>query len=197
MQFNLPVVPITDLAVHKREKELVVATQGRSFWILDDLPLLHQMMDAGGFSAAAETQLFKPKDSYRMPGGGGVPLPADCDDRSKSSERRSRLLFVESKTDDRYCARVSRSGRQVDSQVHGARAHGSRRCASSRRQPPGEEGGFGGGGRRRVPTDVGLNRFVWDMRYPDAVRFPGMILWAGETRGPRMRAGNLSGEADG
>src|SRR5688500_4950136 len=76
LQLNLPVVPITDLAIQKREKELVVATQGRSFWILDDLPLLHEMMDKGGFNAAGETQLFKPKDSYRMPGGGGFPLPA-------------------------------------------------------------------------------------------------------------------------
>ncbi len=76
MQFNLPVVPITDLAVHKREKELVAATQGRSFWIFDDLPMLHQLMDAGGFSAASESKLFKPKDAYRMPGGGGGPLPA-------------------------------------------------------------------------------------------------------------------------
>ena len=49
LQLNLPVVPITDLAIHKRDKELVVATQGRSFWILDDLPLLHQMMDARWF----------------------------------------------------------------------------------------------------------------------------------------------------
>ena len=71
LQLNLPVVPITDLAIQKREKELVVATQGRSFWILDDLPLLHQLMDAGGFNAASETRLFKPKESYRMPGGGG------------------------------------------------------------------------------------------------------------------------------
>ena len=74
LQLNLPVVPITDLAIQKREKELVVATQGRSFWILDDLPVLHQMMDAGGFKAAGETKLFKPKESYRMPGGGGFPL---------------------------------------------------------------------------------------------------------------------------
>ena len=73
MQLNLPIVPITDLAIQKREKELVVATQGRAFWILDDLPVLHQMMDKGGFSAASETQLYKPKESYRMPGG-GFPL---------------------------------------------------------------------------------------------------------------------------
>src|SRR5688500_14376561 len=76
MQFNLPVTPITDLAVHKREKELVAATQGRSFWVFDDLPMLHQLMDAGGFRGAAETKLFKPKDAYRMPAGGGGPLPA-------------------------------------------------------------------------------------------------------------------------
>jgi len=70
MQLNLPTVPITDLAIHKREAELVAATQGRSFWIFDDLPTLHQMMDAGGFKAAADTKLFKPKETYRMAGGG-------------------------------------------------------------------------------------------------------------------------------
>src|SRR5438034_789494 len=74
MQLNLPLVPITDLAIHKREKELVAATQGRSFWIFDDLPALHQMMDAGGFAAASQTKLFKPKAAYRMAGGGGFPL---------------------------------------------------------------------------------------------------------------------------
>jgi len=53
-----------------------------------------------------------------------------------------------------------------------------------------DEGGFGGGGAARVSTEVGLNRFVWDLRYADAVRFPGMILWAGETRGPRIVPGS-------
>jgi hypothetical protein len=40
-----------------------------------------------------------------------------------------------------------------------------------------------------VTTDVGLNRFVWDLRYAESVRFPGMILWAGEMRGPRVAPG--------
>ena len=52
MQFNLPIVPITDLVIHKREQDLVAATQGRSFYVFDDLPLLHQLKDAGGFPAA-------------------------------------------------------------------------------------------------------------------------------------------------
>src|SRR5262247_3051084 len=75
MQLNLPVTPITDLAIHKREQELVAATQGRSFWIFDDLPALHQMINAGGFKAASDLKLFKPKEAYRMAGGGGGPLP--------------------------------------------------------------------------------------------------------------------------
>jgi hypothetical protein len=75
LQLNLPITPITDLAIHKREKELVAATEGRAFWIFDDLPALHQMMDAGGFAAASQTKLFKPKEAYRMAGGGGFQLP--------------------------------------------------------------------------------------------------------------------------
>ena len=56
--------------------------------------------------------------------------------------------------------------------------------------PSGEESEFFGAGRTpRVTTDVGLNRFVWDLRYANAVRFPGMILWAGDLRGPRVTPG--------
>ncbi len=61
---NLPITPITDLAIHKREKDLVVATQGRSFYVLDNLPLLYQMADA----EKAGAFLFKPEDAYRTAG---------------------------------------------------------------------------------------------------------------------------------
>ena len=75
MQFGLPVVPITDLAIHKREQDLVAATQGRSFYIFDDLPLIHQLMDAGGMDVIKQTKLFQPENPYRMDGG-SPPLPA-------------------------------------------------------------------------------------------------------------------------
>ncbi|HUQ32575.1 MAG TPA: hypothetical protein VM095_10675, partial [Pyrinomonadaceae bacterium] len=71
LQLNLPVVPITDLIVHRGERDLIAATQGRSFWVLDDLPVLHQMADA---MDAAPAFLFKPEDAYRFQGGGGPPL---------------------------------------------------------------------------------------------------------------------------
>jgi photosystem II stability/assembly factor-like uncharacterized protein len=63
LQLNLPIVPITDLAV--KNNNLVVATQGRSLWILDDLSILHQASEIKG----EENVLFKPKDTYRMRGG--------------------------------------------------------------------------------------------------------------------------------
>jgi photosystem II stability/assembly factor-like uncharacterized protein len=58
LQLNLPVVPITDLAVHKRDRDLVVATQGRSFYVLDDLTVLHAMRDD---IARTDAHLLNPK----------------------------------------------------------------------------------------------------------------------------------------
>jgi len=190
LQLNLPIVPITDLAIQKRERELVVATQGRSFWILDDLSLLHQFMDAGGLTSIGETRLFQPRDSYRMAAGGGGPLPPTATlGRNpangvvvyyslKSKPATSvEIEFLDStgKSIRKFTQRVPREG---ETAAPGAPA------------APAGEGGFGGGGAPPpVPIEVGLNRFVWDTRYPDAVRFPGMILWAGETRGPKLPPG--------
>jgi hypothetical protein len=46
------------------------------------------------------------------------------------------------------------------------------------------------GGPARAAAEKGLNRFVWDLRYPDATRFPGMILWSGNTSGPQAAPGS-------
>lgn len=65
-QLNLPIVPITDLTI--KENSLIVATQGRSIWALDDLTVLHQIDQN---TANKEINLFKPKTSYRTRGRGG------------------------------------------------------------------------------------------------------------------------------
>ena len=62
-QLNLPIVPVTDLTI--KENSLIVATQGRSLWILDDLTVLHQI-DKNTINQPIN--LFKPKDSYRTQG---------------------------------------------------------------------------------------------------------------------------------
>jgi photosystem II stability/assembly factor-like uncharacterized protein len=187
-QLNLPIVPITDLAIHKREKELVVATQGRSFWILDDLPVVHQLMDAGGFSAAGETQLFKPKESYRMPGGAGFPLGPTATVGRNPANGVVVYYSLKAKPENEVALEFLDSGGKSIRKLT-ARMRRPTDAPAATPAPAGEGGGFGGGAAPSVPTEVGLNRFVWDTRYQDAVRFPGMILWAGETRGPKLAPG--------
>jgi len=67
LQLNLPVTPVTDLVV--KDADLVVATQGRSFWILDDLTPLRRMSEE--VLASGPGHLFEPEPAYRRTGGGG------------------------------------------------------------------------------------------------------------------------------
>jgi len=179
LQLNLPAVPITDLAVHKREKDLVAATQGRSFWILDDLSVLHQIDDA---VASSDVHLFKPEDSYRMEGGS---FPASPNSTVGANPPAGAVVYYYSK---------SKPNGEVVLEIQDAsgklvKKFSSKGSEESRAGQQDEEGFFRGAGPARVPAEAGLNRFVWDYRYADATRFPGMILWAGETRGPRCVPG--------
>ncbi len=188
LQLNLPVVPITDLVVHKREKELVVATQGRSFWILDDLALLHQIVDAGGFNSVSKTQLFKPKDSYRTQGGGGFPLPASATVGSNPPNGVVVYYSLKAKpTTDLELEFLDTAGKSIQKYTARLPKPGEGATAAPAAAPGG--GGFGPPGTPPPPTNVGLNRFVWDTRYADAARFPNLILWAGEMRGPKLSPG--------
>ena len=59
-QLNMPATPITDIKVH--QKDLVVSTQGRAFWILDNITSLHQ---ASPQITSSDVHLYKPRDGYR------------------------------------------------------------------------------------------------------------------------------------
>jgi len=166
LQLNLPVVPITDLAVQKRDQDLVVATQGRSFYVLDDLAVLHQIKDG---TAQGEVFLFQPEPAWRTASSGYAGLiNFYLKDAPKGSVT---LEFLDS------------AGKVVNKYTSGA--------------APRDSGGGGEedeeGGRRapapRLTAAAGLNRFVWDLRHEDATTFPGMILWAGFTRGPKAVPG--------
>jgi photosystem II stability/assembly factor-like uncharacterized protein len=192
MQFDLPVTPITDLVIQKRERELVAATEGRSFWIFDDLPMLHQLMDAGGFKAANDSHLFKPKEAYRMPGGGGFQLPPTATvGRNPAGGVVVHYSLKARPTTDVVLEFLDSNGKSVRKFTGRLPRQGAGAGAAEPQPsaPSSEDEGFFGS-PARVSTDVGLNRFVWDLRYPDATRFPGMILWAGETRGPHVVPGN-------
>jgi photosystem II stability/assembly factor-like uncharacterized protein len=220
LQLNLPAVPITDLAVHKRERDLVVATQGRSFWVLDDLPVLQQLTDAMR-AGQGESVLLKPEDAYRFQGGGGQPLPPTSTLGANPTPGVVVYYYLKSRpTTDVTLEFLDPSGKSVRKftakappaprptptpaptpaggvagQPGTSTAPGSAQVTTPPEQPAapsGEEssnfGGAGAGGPR-PGTEAGLNRFVWDTRYAEAARFPGLILWSGEMRGPRAVPG--------
>ena len=67
-QQNLPHAPISDILVH--DNDLLVSTEGRGFWILDDLTTLRQLSPD---AAKNPVTLFKPRDTYRIPSADGAP----------------------------------------------------------------------------------------------------------------------------
>ena len=185
LRLNLPVVPITDLAVQKREKDLVVATQGRSFYVLDNLPLLYQLADA----RAGDAFLFQPEDAYRMASGGGFPLPPTATVGANPPNGTVVHYWLKSKpAKDVTLEFLDASGKSIRKFTGRVQAEGA-----AAPQPPGGGGGGGfggGGGEPPVPAEAGLNRFVWNYRLPNATMVPGMIFWGGSTAGPRVVPGN-------
>jgi photosystem II stability/assembly factor-like uncharacterized protein len=181
LQLNLPVVPITDLAVHKREKDLVAATQGRSFWVLDDLTLLHQWKDS---IAGMDAHLFKPEDAYRLPaagGGEGRGAPEGANPPAGAVI----WYYLKDKPASEVTLEI------LDGVGKSVKKFSSKDTEESPTPAATEDGNqTRGGGQARVAVAKGLNRFVWDLRYTDASRFPGLIMWAGGTSGPRAVPGN-------
>jgi hypothetical protein len=185
LRLNLPVVPITDLALHKREKDLVVATQGRSFYILDNLPLLYQLSEA----RSADTFLFRPEDAYRMAGGGGFQTSPTATVGANPQNGAVVHYWLKSKPAKEVSLEfLDSAGKSIRKFTGRVQTEGSPQPGGG---PGGGGGGFGGGGfEPPVPTEVGLNRFVWNYRMPNATTVPGMIFWGGSTAGPKVVPGN-------
>ncbi len=180
LQLNLPVVPITDLAFQKRDRELVAATQGRAFWILDELPLLAQLTDT---TARDDVHLFAPKGVYREPSEHGFESPSNEGTNPPSGAAVYYWLHDKPKNEVTL-EFLDAQGKLVKKFSSKAPEHPPEVQASSAEQEEEETGPRGGSGGDRIPAEQGLNRFVWNLCYPDATKFPGMILWAGTVRGP-------------
>ncbi len=169
LQNNLPVTPIHDIAVDNREKDLVVATHGRGFWILDDLTLLYQLSEA----AQASSYLFKPRDTYRM-GGFSFSRPGLAVGKNPPN---GVIVYYDLKTQPREQDSLRLEFLDASDSLIKTFVGKTVKKRSEESQPRENE-------RPTCPADSGLNRFVWDMRYPDAVRVPGGMMWSGILDGP-------------
>ena len=158
-QLNLPVVPVTDLAV--RQGELVVATQGRGFWVLDDLTPLHQLDDA---VTAADVWLFQPKPTYRVDGYRQAVTRGAGTNPEAGVVIHYRLAEAVPDSVDAALRILDRDGETIQTFT------------------PDDD-------RYELATEAGMNRAVWGRRYPDAARFDGMIFWGGGLSGPQATPG--------
>jgi hypothetical protein len=159
LQRDLPRVPVTDLTV--KDGDLVAATQGRSFWVLDDLSLLREVRSE---IAAAALHLFAPRPAWRVDGGGGGGPT-----RGANPPAGAVLHF--------WLKEVPKEG-VVTLDILDASGARVRSFASDGKDDEG-----------KLLVKAGMNRFVWDLRHPAASKVPGMILWGGEMAGPRALPG--------
>ena len=158
-QLNLPITPVTDLQVH--EQDLVVATQGRSFWILDDLTPLHELTDA---VAAEPAYLFTPRPAIRGAGRGARQTVIHY---YVADEPKGPLtLEILDAAGDVIRSFTGRVGSAA------VAAGGSR----------GGRGGFGDGAR--LPVSAGMNRFSWNLQYPEPELIANALIYIGYRGGP-------------
>lgn len=161
-QLNLPIVPITDLAL--KNDNLIAATQGRSFWILDDLTVLHQLDEAVGKQSNV---LFAPMPSYRMKGRQRKPA------RKVGQNHPGGVMvhfYLEEKPD---------SAHPVTIEFLGGDGFQIRKFATNSKEK-----------KDSISLKKGFNRFVWDMRYAPAKDFKGMVMWWAGLEGPRVVPGD-------
>uniref|UniRef100_UPI00375051BC WD40/YVTN/BNR-like repeat-containing protein n=1 Tax=Emticicia sp. TaxID=1930953 RepID=UPI00375051BC len=184
---NLPISSVRDLQIHKREKDLVVATHGRSFWILDDLTPLHEIKD--NLIKGSEAYLFKPRHSYRMQGGDGGGRRGVPQDEGQNAPNGVLVnYYLESTPKDEV--KIQFLTMNNDTIVTYSNQKDVKGEALKISKDFYEDTKMQRSGT--VAANVGLNRFVWNMRYADATEIEGekSPMWAGSLTGPKVVPGN-------
>lgn len=168
LQLNLPNTPINDLMVHERENDLIAATSGRSFWILDDLSPLQQARDVAAGRTGSDHALFQPRHAYRLAGGGGFggggggqnPPPGAILDFVLGEIEEGQEVRVEVRTEAGDLVRTLST--EPDEDVSPA--------------------------ARPLQVRPGHNRITWDLRHESIPNIPGAYVF-GSLAGRRVVPG--------
>ena len=176
LRLNLPVVPVHDLMV--KDDDLLVATHGRAFWILDDLTPLRQVAAV----AAAEVFLYRPQVALRL------QYPESFDKRLPAGENPPPGavidFFFKSKPTGEVVIEVVAEGgkviRTLSSRPHAIGAEQPQEWPDL--QKPAE----------LLPAEEGMNRFPWDLRYDPPSELPGAFYPGLPPRGPLVPPGTYT-----
>jgi len=164
-QQNLPIVPITDIAI--KGNNLIAATQGRSIWMIDDLSVLHQLENS---IANKDIHVFNPADVYKYPGSQNKEVKgAGMNPAGGVSITYMLKDFTE---DDSLSIEVKNSKGDLI------------RAYSNKAEEKAD----------KIEVEKGANKFNWDLSYPAAKKFDGMIMWWGSLNGAKAVPGDYSVE---
>ena len=162
LQLDLPVVPITDLIVQARDNDLIAATQGRAFWILDDLSPLQQMSEVG--AGDVSVHLFKPRPAYRVQQGGSRTIP----NVGKNPPNGAVLDFIVAEVDEDVTAKL---------EILDASGETIRTYATDAEEDD-----------AKLELEAGMNRTSWDLRHETPELVPGLYIF-GSLRGRKVVPG--------
>ncbi|MDE2631368.1 MAG: glycosyl hydrolase, partial [Alphaproteobacteria bacterium] len=176
LQLNLPRSPVHDLVV--KGDDVVIATHGRSFWILDDVTSLRQVASA---SSASIAFLYAPEKAYRL------YYPDDVDARPPVGQNPPPGALID------YFLPSSPSG-EITIDILDAKGKEVRHLTSKKsqkaEQPP--EWPDQVHVTDTLPAQRGMNRFVWNLRYDDPVQIPGAFYAGLAPRGPIALSGKYT-----
>ena len=167
LKLNLPTTPIHDLVI--KDNDLVVATHGRAFWILDDISPLRQFSDD---AAKKDVHLYTPGPAYRIQAGAsGEREERHPSKRTGQNPPAGAVIYY-------YLKDAPKAGTETKLEILDASGKLIRKYSSAEMEPleepldPDDKKP-----EREIKPDAGLNRFVWDLRYEEAHRVPGYYLW--------------------
>lgn len=172
-QNNLPVVPITDLQI--RRNDLVAATQGRAFWILDDLSPIQQISDE---VANKDYHLFKPGLSYQVDGSQG-----DNPKEGTNPPKGSLIYYTFNEKPDTSDVTVRLDILNDEDEVIRTYAEGNDEKFSNQNKA--------GETPEGLSLDEGMNRLVWNYRTSEMTTVPDYFVF-GSTAGYEVRPGNYT-----
>ena len=154
LQLNLPACSVRDIDIHG--DDLIIATHGRSFWIMDDITPLRQ---ANAQMAAAPAWLYKPAPAVRMSTEGfkGTPLPPEIPQAANPLDGAI-IDYYLAQASDPVTLEILDSHQQIVRRYSSADSQTAPQrlavIADIWREAP-----------RRLTGKPGMNRFVWDLRY--------------------------------
>lgn len=188
LNLNLPITPIRDLQLHKGERDLVVATHGRSFWIMDDVSPLYELTNAEAARAIAgkSAHLYKPRHAYRMQGGtAGRRGPSLDEGENAPNGVLVRYYLAKKATGELRLQFLTAAGDSIItySSTKDKRGKALTIAKDFHENPDASRSDV-------VANKPGMNVFLWDMRYPDAVAVEGTnVMWSGRGTGAKVAPG--------